>query len=61
MAHKSPKWAVIMNSKTNSMQNKPINERKGKEMFVDFDVKNKYCYSLEEFCSIISACSYFAL
>lgn len=27
MAHKSPKWAVIMNSKTNSMQNKPINKR----------------------------------
>lgn len=41
MAHKSPKWAVIMNSKTNSMQNKPINERKGREMFVDVDVKKQ--------------------
>lgn len=42
MAHKSPKCAVIMNSKTNSMQNKPINERKGRELFVDVDMKNKY-------------------
>lgn len=29
-----------MNSKTNSMQYKPINERK--ELFVDVDVKNNY-------------------
>lgn len=46
MVHKSHKWAVIKNSKNNSMQNKAINERKGKEMFVDVDVKNKYNFSL---------------
>lgn len=44
VAHKNPKCVVIMNSKTNFVQNKPINERK--EMFVDADMKNKYCSSL---------------
>lgn len=44
MAHKNPKCVVIMNSKTNFVQNKPINERK--EMFVDAQMKNKYSSSL---------------
>lgn len=29
MAHKTPKWAIIMHSKTNSAQNKPVNKREG--------------------------------
>lgn len=39
MARKIPESAVIVNRKSNSMQNKPLNEGKGKDIFVDFDMK----------------------